>query len=100
MEYQIIAIAIISAFTTALIILACAICYDAGRAADVAAALANEVPASELRYTGELYLRNADKSMSAYFHTGTGAAYYKQGIQFRSAVTGRIVSTSHALAGL
>lgn len=52
-----------------------------------------------LRYNGVLYLASNDKAVDVYRHTDTNAVYYKQGVQYRSAITGRIVSTNAALIG-
>lgn len=52
-----------------------------------------------LRYNGVLYLASNDKAVDVYRHTDTNAVYYKQGVQYRSAITGRIVSSNNALNG-
>lgn len=54
---------------------------------------------NSLRYNGVLYLASNDKAVDVYRHTDTNAVYYKQGTQYRSAITGRIVSTNAALKG-
>lgn len=58
-----------------------------------------EQAAEVLRYQGVLYIGANDKPIDCYRHTLTGAVYYKQGLQYRSAITGRIVATQNALNG-
>lgn len=54
---------------------------------------------SALRFQGVLYIGSNDKAVDLYRHADTNAVYYKQGVQFRSASTGRIVATQKALIG-
>jgi len=88
------ALTLISLFLGAFIVFACLICSasdDANAADDVKSAL---------RYQGVLYIGKSDKAIDCFRHLETGNVYYKQGEQYRSATTGRIVSTSNALAGV
>ena len=59
----------------------------------------NATVVHELRYQGVHYLSKNDKAVECYRHTETNAVYYKQGVQFRCAKSGRIVSTNAALNG-
>lgn len=63
------------------------------------AAVQSDTALDALRYQGVLYIGRNDKAVDCYRHCGTNAVYYKIGVQFRNATTGRIVSTTAAMAG-
>lgn len=71
---------------------------DAANARSNEAAL-NVTHGDVLRYQGVLYIGDNDKAVDCYRHCGTNAVYYKQGRQYRSAISGRIVSNETAYAG-
>lgn len=104
MEHTLTTLALIAVNLALFLLFAYAICaqgerFEAAQRAANEAALA-AAQAGTLRFNGMLYLAGKDKPVEAHYHTGTGKAYYKIGIQFRSAETGRIVATSSALAGV
>lgn len=63
-----------------------------------AAITSQKAEVEKLKFTGVLYMKN-DKAIDCYRHVDTNAVYYKQGLQYRSAITGRIVSNEAALSG-
>lgn len=99
--YQLNALIVISLFLSAFLLLAWLICeFGATAQADDSFTAGAVLKAEGLRFNGMLYLRNSDKPVEAWLHTGTGKGYYKIGIQYRDAMTGRIVSYAAATQGL
>lgn len=73
--------------------------YDDAANARNSVTVLNVTHGDVLRYQGVLYIGDNDKPVDCYRHCGTNAVYYKQGRQYRSAITGRIVSNDTAYAG-
>lgn len=80
---------IISGFLAAHILVAVLIC-----------AFTADIKRDGLQYVGVLYVGKKEKAVDCYRHTGTGATYYKHGIQYRNTTNGRIVSLANANAGV
>lgn len=80
---------IISGFLTAHIFAAALIC-----------AFTVDIKRDGLQYVGVLYVGKKEKAVDCYRHTGTGATYYKHGIQYRNTNNGLIVALANVNAGL
>lgn len=88
-EYDMTDLLIIGGFLAMHILIAALICASAA-----------DDKRDGLQYVGVLYVGKKEKAVDCYRHTGTGATYYKHGIQYRNTNNGRIVSLANANAGL